>query len=271
MVASSPIWIVLQNPSRKYERELSHLRLSAEEVVYECLCVLDNVKEDPEGATQQMRGFWDDLFCNLRDLDLGDADEKELELATSVITYSVMLLLGMYDGNRYMHIISLLMKQICSNSEDVYNRLETDFGANVMRVGEEKLKACVTDYMDGDEWLSDDIGDRLKELPVMAVSTSLRPDNETPDPKVDQLTNRQLIILFENLLNVALQSEYTNISALAELISKVSGRSSGSVRQKIMAGNNYDDVSIKQDVRKLIALVEPISKEKAEILRRNIE
>lgn len=105
----------------------------------------------------------------------------------------------------------------------------------------------------------------------MAASTSLRPDKETADSKVDQLTNRQLIILFENLLNVALQSEYTNISAFADLISRVSGRSSGSVRQKIMAGNSYDDVSIKQDVRKLIALVEPISKEKAEILRRNIE
>ena len=59
----------MQNPSRTIERELTHLRLTTEEVFHETFRVLDEVKENPKDASFMMRGLWDSVYCDLRELD----------------------------------------------------------------------------------------------------------------------------------------------------------------------------------------------------------
>lgn len=268
----NPIWDALQNPSRKYERELKHLKLSSEEVLLECLTILDNVKESPKRATFLLQGILDSVYCDLRDLDLGDAEEEELELGASIIVYSVMLLLSMCNGSYYTRLTILLIDQLSQHGYETFERLQADFMPNVWRLGEEHLKGYVTEYMDSDElWLSDELMDKLKDIPKMTVVSA---ENRTPandDKKVDTLSNRQLIILFEQILNIPLTSEYTNQNALAKLISRVSGNSPGSIRQKIRDGIDYDDENTKKDVEFLITLMEPVSKEIAERMKNNIE
>ena len=267
------LWDALQNPSRRYERELRNLKLCAEEVLLECLTVMDEVKESPKEASFRMQSLWDSVFCDLRDLDLGDADERELELGTSVIVYSVILVMSMCQGTYYTKLVMSLMEQICEHDEEEFERLQAEFLTNVWRMGEERLKAYVQEYMDSDEvWLSDELKEKLKDVPLMSVVVKADRNsaaNETK--KVGRLTNRQLVILFEQLLNVPLTSGLTNIKALAELLSKVSGNSAGSIRQRIMAGIDYDDEQVKKDVEKLATLIEPISATVAENLRNTIE
>lgn len=239
----------------------------------ECLTVLDEVKESPKEASYRMQGFWDSVYCDLRDLDLGNADEEELKLGTSVIVYSVMLVLSMCRGTYYTKLTMSLMGQICDHVAEMYELLQAEFMTQVWRLGEERLTAYVWEYMGSDEiWLSNDLREKLKDVPLLSVVTvGDRNPAASDGKKVEILTNRQLIILFEQLLNIPLSSEYTNVNALATLLSKVSGNSAGSIRQKIMAGIDYDDEQVKKDVETLAKLIEPFSPDIAENLRNTIK
>ena len=263
------LWDALQNPSRKYERELRHLKLSAEEVFLECLTVIDEVKENPKLASFRMESLWDSVFCDLRDLDLGDADDRELGFGASVIVYSVLMVVSMCRGVYYTQLAMSLINQICNHSEDVYNRLHDDFMTNVWRLGEERLRDYVQEYIASDElWLSDDIMENLRDIPILSVVVSESKNQpESEGKQLSRLTNRQQIILFEKLLNIPLTTEYTNISALSKFLSKVSGNSPDSIRQRIMKGIDYDDEQVKKDVEILATLLEPISVEIAKKMR----
>lgn len=151
---------MLQNPSRTIERELTHLRLTTEEVFSETFRLLDEVKENPKDASFMMRSLWDSIYCDLRYLD-EDASEDELKLATSEVVYVIMLMISIVDGSWYTRLTMLLMEQITANSNH-YDRLQMLFMPNLWRYGEERVKAYLNDYMASDEvWLSDEINESL--------------------------------------------------------------------------------------------------------------
>ena len=90
------------------------------------------------------------------------------------------------------------------------------------------------------------------------------------EPEVEQLTTQQLIILFEALLDVSLDSQYTNQSALANLLSRISGYNPNSIRYKITSGVDYDKQQVKSDALLVAALLEKIKPDLAEKLRNNV-
>lgn len=266
----NPIYRVLLTPCRELEKELGRLRLSAEEVFHETLRTLDEVKENPKDAAFVLQSFWDDIYCDLRDTDINDAPEEELQLAASEVVYAVMLMLSMLKGSVYTKLTMELMSKIMGNGSH-FDHLQELFMPNLWRYGEEKLKDYLEAYMESEEeWISDDINDHLSALPKLS-NEGAKEKEPSKNNEQSQLSNRQLILLFENFMNVPLTPEYTNINALAKLISHVSGRSQGSIRQKIREGFDYDSEAVKEDVRLLADLIEPISHEKAESLRKNIE
>ena len=107
-----------------------------------------------------MRGLWDSVYCDLRELD-EDASDDELQLATSELVYVVMLMLSMVDGSWYTKLTMVLMEQITENSSH-YDRLQMLFMPNLWRYGEEKVKAFLNEYMESDEvWISDEIDECL--------------------------------------------------------------------------------------------------------------
>lgn len=267
------LWDALQTPTRKYERKLKNLKLSSEEVLLECLTLMDDIKEKPREAPFNMQSLWDSVYCDLRDLDLGDADEQELELGTNVILYSVMLMLSMCNGTHYLKMTTMLIEQICQHSDTIFEQLKDDFMPNIWRLGEEKLQLYVREYMDSEElWLSDELCEMLEGVPKMSVvSNEERKASNTDEKSIETLSNRQLIILFEQLMNIPLTPDYTNQSALAKLLSRVSGRSKAGIRQKIIQGIDYDDEAVRSDLQVVISLIKPISPELAERMKNNIE
>lgn len=88
--------------------------------------------------------------------------------------------------------------------------------------------------------------------------------------EVEQLTTQQLIVLFEALLDVSLNPQYTNQSALANLLSRISGYKPNSIRQKIISGVDYDKQQVKSDALLVAALLEKIKPDLAEKLRNNV-
>ena len=89
---------MLQNPSRTIERGLTHLRLTTEEVFHETFRVLDEVKENPKDASFMMRGLWDSVYCDLRELD-EDASDDELQLALQFQIFQLRRLTGIRSSH----------------------------------------------------------------------------------------------------------------------------------------------------------------------------
>lgn len=95
---------------------------------------------------------------------------------------------------------------------------------------------------------------RIEELETEEESD----EEEQYDEK--RLKIREVIILLDLLYNVGFSSAYTNISAYARLITKITGYQVESVRAKLKKGVNYDSSYIKDDVKHLAKLSEHINK-----------
>ena len=260
----------LAKGAREVEKRMGRFRFTAEEMFVEVMAVVDLVKEHPQEGAERCDHLWDDLYCDYRDLDTADAPDEEIRLAASEVVYGAMLLAGYCQGTHYTRLCASLMAQLAENHAGALDALNAVFLPNIWLLGEEKVQARIRAYMEGEEWISDDIADLLERLPQEADPCA-QAIVETPVKEADRLTNRQLVILFTHLLDVGTTPDTVNVTALAKLLSQVSGRSAGSMRQTIMQGVDYAKVPVHNDVDALCALVRPISEGKASLIRNSKE
>ncbi len=255
--------------ARELEKRMGHFRFSVEELFMEVMARLDDVKECPQDASEALDDWWNTLYCDFRDLDTAESPDEEIRLATSEVVYVTLLLLGMCRGRYYQVLPTILMTQLTVHHPGIFDELQQLFLPELWRIGEERVHARMNTYMDSEEWISDEMAVLLENLPVEhgleEVDGKIGAKGET------RLTNQQLIILFEHLLNVSLQPEFTNIKALSVLLGEVSGRSAGSIRQLIMKGVDYEKESVHADIDRLEALVRPISATLADQLKNSKE
>jgi len=106
--------------------------------------------------------------------------------------------------------------------------------------------------------------------PVPDAPTENTDAEVADEPEVEQLTTQQLVILFEAILDISLDPAYTNQSALANLISKVSGYKQSSVRAKITSKIDYDKQQAKADAQHVASLLDKIKPDLANKLRNNV-
>lgn len=253
-------------PCKKYEAQPAGFRLSPEELFWECMTVLDDIKENPEEAPFSMQEFWSDKVADYRELD-GDVAHESIEQTATLVTLSVMLCLAGQQASLYNELSLMLSCQL-----PLVVDMREHLTANIYRLGEDKFNDAVATYMDSDEFISDDIEDLLAELPqpmARVVNGQLQKEEEISD----RLSIRQLVILFEQALNISLDSAFTNISALATLIEKVSGYKASSIRTSIndLAKRGYDSASVRNDIDRLVTLVEKVKPQLSEQLRNTIK
>ena len=170
----NPIFSMLQNPSKSIEREMSAVRLSPEEVFLEAMEQVDNALEDPVTANLDFMGLYDQLFCDIRDLCPPELDENEVELAASEINFVVSLLLTMTDRHTYKKMAMTLVGQI---NQDIYNQLRETFEPYIIRMGEDKIKKYLKDYLESDNFLSDEIKECIGNLPRIVKLPSSTPSS----------------------------------------------------------------------------------------------
>ena len=260
------LYKAFQKPIREFEAEATGFRLSPEEVFWQVVVVLDKVKEYQEDALIDIRGLWDDIYVDYRDLS---DDEDGLDLFTAITVFCVQTCLVMLDDPLYRTMASIIGEQLAKKDQPSH-KMEAAVLNNITRIGTDKFKAAVQVYMNSEEdWLSDEIEEVLDTTPnIQQGIPQKKEDNET---KAIQLTNRQLMILFDLFLNKGFSTEFCNQRALATLLSRVSGRSEGSIRQKIREGVDYEIEDVRNDVNLLAQLLEPIDNTLAEKMRNLIE
>ena len=250
------IFRALLTPCRSYEAETKGFCVSAEEVFMEVLSVLDAVKENPDEAFFNIKGLWDELYVDYRDLAEEGALDEMIQQSVGIVLQSVALCLEMLESTFHTTLAMEIMRQMALHDLPSVEMIER-FTVNIARLREGKLRKAIADYMESDLFLSDEISDYLQSLPN---PLKLSEPNEKKNPKdvVEQLTNRQLMILFDLFFNKGFSTEYCNQKALAALLSRVSGRSEGSIRQKIREGVDYETEEAMNDVRLLAELLKPI-------------
>ena len=261
----------MNRAGRGLEREMTRFRFSVEELFLEVMRIVDQAKESPRDAREEYADLWNTLFCKYRDIDTADSKETEIEMAVSEVIYVSQHLLGMLESSRYASLCLELTGQISLNSAQGYEKMMQIFVPEMYRLNEETLRARIEAYMQNDdEWISDNICDMLKELPEERKKVDEGQD-ESSVSSGNQLTNRQLIILFMHILNLGNNSRDVNVKAFAELIAKVSGRSSGSIRQKLMEDIDYESPKVHADIDRLAVLLRPLSPKIADLLNNSKE
>ena len=155
---------MLQNPSKSLERKMSSVRLSPEEVFLEVMTLVDYAFEDHNKAEMDFMGLHDQLFCDIRDLCPNDTDEKEVALAASEIIFVVSVLLTMTDIHSYRKMGMTLVGQI---SNDNYTALTELFNPYIERIGENKINTYLKEYLRSDDFISDEIHDRIQSVPKL--------------------------------------------------------------------------------------------------------
>lgn len=261
----------MNRSGRALEREMTRFRFSVEELFLEVMRIVDQAKESPRDAREEYADLWNTLFCKYRDIDTADSKETEIEMAVSEVIYVSQHLLGMLESSRYASLCLELTGQISLNSAQGYEKMMQIFVPEMYKLKEEVLRARIEAYMqDDDVWISDNICDMLKELPEERKKVDEGQD-ESPVSSGNQLTNRQLIILFMHILNLGNNSRDVNVKAFAELIAKVSGKSSGSIRQKLMEDIDYESSKVHADIDRLAVLLRPLSPKFADLLNNSKE
>ena len=254
-------------PSKKYEAQPKGFKLSPEELFWECMMVLDDIKESPEDARFQLQDFWNEKVVDYEDLS-GNVPRDNIEVAANMVTMCVAICLNGLDLSLYNTLTSVLISQIHGEEPSIIEMREC-FMANIYRLGEDKFNSAIAEYMESDVFESEDIEGLLEDLPEPPSRNE--EEKKSTNGQYEQLTNRQLMILFDLFLSKGFSTEYCNQNALATLLSRVSGRSMGSIRQKIREGVDYEVEDVCNDVNMLAQLLEPIDDSIAEKMRKLIE
>lgn len=233
---------------------MGSFRMSAEEVFVECLSVLDDVKyhQDKEALRDVLAGLWDSLYCEMRDL-CGNAPEAELRQATNEVLSAAAVLLAYGSSYHETYASTLILNEAANAGEDI-DLHQKAYMEQICRMGEGKVGEAVRAYMASEEYLSDKIFGYLKKHPQEAA---MGVEEQVVEGR---LTNRQMAILISQLLNVSLSPEDINISALAKLVSMISGNSEGSIRQLLvkMKDVDYEEKSVMDDIVKVADLLNNI-------------
>ncbi len=268
MLDGQLLFKAFQTPVRTFEAEAKGFRLSPEEVFWQLVVQLDNIKEQQEDALQDVRRLWIDTYVDYRDLSNDEKDES-VRLFATLTVFALQVCLASTDEPLYRTMALDLASQLAAEG-GLPQKMEAAVVNNLTRIGAERFREAIHSYMESeDDWLSEEIEYELENTPN--ISLSLPEAKEENTVKAPQLTNRQLMILFDLFLNKGFSTEYCNQKALATLLSRVSGRSEGSIRQKIRDGVDYEVEDVHNDVNLLAQLLEPIDASLAQKMKNLIE
>lgn len=250
-------------PCKKYEAQPKGFKLSPEELFWECMIVLDDIKESPEDARFQLQDYWNEKVVDYEDLS-GNVPRDNIEVAANMVTMCVAICLNGLDLSLYNTLTSVLISQIHGEEPSIIEMREC-FTANIYRVGEDKFNTAVAEYMNSDVFESEDIEGLLEDLP--APPSRDEEEKKCTDSQYEQLTNRQLMLFVDYFVNAGFKHTKetpVNVSAYSKLLGLISGKSPDSIRDKMKEGIDFDSQSVKDDIKYLAEMLKPVKKDLAE-------
>lgn len=249
-----PLYQLLYAPTKSFEREMKQFALSTDEVFMEVTDILDHFKSNKTEARNYARSLFDTYFTDYRDLADTQVPDEEITLATSVVLYGVVMCLNQIILSTYNSLSAIILTQLTDpqNHVDIPHLNET-YNRTYYRLDAQQLQDAFVIYMKSERAISEEIKDMLAVLPTPTIDDVTRPTNNP-----EHISNRQLILLFLQLLNVPLDNS-TNISAFSKFLAYVSSNSAGSIRVLMQGGVDYDAESTKKDLALLAKKLKPFA------------
>ena len=262
----STICQVLYPTCKNTEKSLKTFHLSAEQMMMEIISVIDTIRErDPKDAKLYILTLWNEIYCDCRDLSPDNTPEQELKLATATILHGVVLILAHCTTyvSYYQNLIVAILSQ-CSDPIDgcFCPEINKQYNATTFRFQEQKLCEEITNYINSDDFISEDIQNviaTIEEQEEVPISSNSR-----------KFTINQLIILFDIILDTSFENGLSNVSAISRLLSKISGYGEDSIRPRIEKFS-YDKAQTKLDAQQLIPYLQEIKPTLAKQLENNIK
>lgn len=149
-----PLYQLLNDACKQFEREMPNLRYSPEEVFVLVIAYLEEIASDPEEARNLCERSWNDVFCGIRE-EADDVIEKELELATCVVLQSIYVCLGLLEQLQYKTLMIELGMQMHDNYLLYWQEIQNRFMIPAYKRGTEPLKEWLADFIKSDEFLTD--------------------------------------------------------------------------------------------------------------------
>lgn len=150
-----PLYQVLNDACKQFEREMPKLRFSPEEVFVLVVAYLEDIASDPDEARSLCERIWDDVFCGIRDTE-EEVNDKELELATCVVLISLFVCFELIETSPYKTLMVEVGIQMHDNYLLHWKDIQNRFMTPLYRRGTEKLKEWLDDFVKSDEFLTDE-------------------------------------------------------------------------------------------------------------------
>ena len=246
-------------PAKEMEYRLDLLRISPEELFVECVKQLDSFL-DHSGAYGEIEApsLWNDYFCQFREESSKQITVEELELGATELTYVMnYLLCALTDRMMATQAMMKLTQSLMAHS-DAFEAVKACFQSKLWTSHANLFIAKLGQYANGQERLSASLLELMEEAEQQTaaaaqgsktVSTAMEEEGDE-----ERFTLRQTIILCQELLNIPLDSEYTNLSQLARFIHRLTGYKMQSVRTAINKLKVLDQLPQKDlvDISKVI-------------------
>lgn len=244
---------------RNLQPKMTAIDLLFEDLFVMTCSIMDDIKEDPNDFyVFHLSSLWEEIAGELRLYPKAPGNEHAIDNAISTMLYMLCLFLAQWshpDKGKYQTVIFEHLGEHRAISDEV--RMDIDTQLNKLRA--RGKTASLPNYLESEEYVSMDVDEQL-----ITVEDKTGNEYNNPVEKNDGLTNSQLVLLFVELLHLDLR--YCNINGLAKLLSAVSGRSQGSLYNKI---NEYrkkwdekaDEMPFRQDAISISQYLSNISDE----------
>lgn len=257
------LYRLIMVPAKEIEQKLSRVRLSPEEVFLECLTQLDKALDNPEAFKIEAKMIWDDYYCEFRDNSPSDSPECELGMAATEICFVISFILYSIESSLTIKtIMPKIMKKMIEH-QDVYDKIERCYN-KTLQFPETNL--CIKElqsYVTDGKQLSHTILEQIKEWSEDSLKSG---EDELIETEGDEYSVRQLVILFQELLNISTGAEDINISELARYIHNITGRRIETIRTMIKRLNKIEKYPCK-DINRITKDLEQFRPELARAIR----
>ena len=220
--------------AKEMERRLDLLRISPEELFVECVMQLDRFLQAPETYVESVAGpLWDDYYCQLREESPSQTTRRELELGASELCYAMNYLFCAMD-NKLMSAsaMSCLTLSLMSHA-DSFDEVTRCFQPKLWTANQDSFAQALQRYVEEGAPMSHTIARQLEEWATSPAPILKEGQEDEADHDNDLFTIRQTIILIQELLNISLSAQDTNIKELSRFIHRLTGKQPESIRSAI--------------------------------------
>ncbi len=255
LLEQSVLFKAFQNPIREMEvhgMQTKGFHLAPEEVFWRVSVVLDKIKEQQRDALTDIRGLWNEVFADYRDLSDADNDDGVGDFA-SLTVFCIQVCLVSVDVPLYRTMAATLGEQLSCHNQPTPN-ITASVLNHIERIGADKFSTAVHTYMDSEEdWLSDEI-EELTGHAEMSVATATPSEPSEPQMQIAKGKKTSLMVVLESIYKAgwivdADGKTLTNRdNVINYILYRVFGQKEESIAQLINAAKN--SIRNKQGIEK---------------------